>query len=157
MKITDEGSQLSIEDVAAFEARHNILLPEEYREFLLRNNGGVPYPNSCKTISGADVVVARFLSIHAASNIDNLDQRCWSSAWPSDDNLKMIQIGYDIGAQELMLGVQGTHQNEVYLVIGNDAHLCARSFDDFLSKLENREGIPRDDSSELLDRIFGGK
>lgn len=155
MKITDSEKHLSEENVAAFESRNGILLPEEYRDFLLRYNGGVPYPNYCRTESGVDVVVARFLSIGAANNVDDLDARCWSSAWPTDASSRMIQIGYDIGLQEIMLGVWGTYKDQVYIVIGNDGHLCARSFNVFIEMLENHHGCPVDESSAILDRIFG--
>ena len=155
MKITEFERRLSDEDIAAFESKNNISLPTQYREFLLQYNGGTPYPNCCKTESGVDVVVSRFLSIDAASNIDDLDIRCWGSAWPADASSGMIQIGYDIGMQEIMLGVWGARRDEIYLIVGNNAHLCAKSFNEFISKLESRHGFLQDDSSAILDRIFG--
>src|SRR5688500_3858231 len=43
--IVDADPPLDEEQLRAFEARHQVRLPNRYRAFLLRNNGGRPIPS----------------------------------------------------------------------------------------------------------------
>ncbi|MFL5340919.1 MAG: SMI1/KNR4 family protein [Gemmataceae bacterium] len=44
----DGGAAVTVEALAAFEAQFSISLPDDYRRFLLRHNGGRPEPNGLK-------------------------------------------------------------------------------------------------------------
>ena len=46
MEIENPGPNLNLRDVAAFEARVGIDLPDAYRKFLLLYNGGTPTPDN---------------------------------------------------------------------------------------------------------------
>ena len=48
MKIVDSYSPLDMEDIRRVEGKLGFNIPEEYRDFLLRNNGGKPIPNAVK-------------------------------------------------------------------------------------------------------------
>lgn len=41
MQIQDSGKQLSHDDIAKFEKELGVSLPEDYKEFMLKNNGGM--------------------------------------------------------------------------------------------------------------------
>lgn len=46
MRIEDEGPQIGPEDITAIESELDAKLSAEYRDFLLRHNGGVPTPDA---------------------------------------------------------------------------------------------------------------
>jgi ankyrin repeat protein/SMI1/KNR4 family protein SUKH-1 len=48
IRFQDGGPKLSAEQITAFEAKHEVKLPKEYRSFLLQHNGGRPEPNHVK-------------------------------------------------------------------------------------------------------------
>ena len=154
MNITEQGPKLRNEDIYSFEVDNDVSLPKDYHAFLSKYNGGIPYPNAFVALSGAQVAVSRFFSLKAVNLFDDLAFKCWSHAWAHAKKQGVLQIGYDIGGQEIMLHTRGENQGRIYLVIDNDAHLCANSFEDFMTKLDKRDGIVLDESSALMDRIF---
>lgn len=48
MKIFESHSNINEKDLVIFEAQQAIRLPLEYRKFLLKNNGGKPFPGNIK-------------------------------------------------------------------------------------------------------------
>ena len=48
LTMTDIGKPLKEDDLKELEVEFDIYLPEEYREFLLKSNGGVPIPDVFK-------------------------------------------------------------------------------------------------------------
>lgn len=66
MTIQFAGPQITDEQLRAFE-RQRIVLPSDYRQFLLRTNGGVPTPNTFQFRWGefdAYAYVGRFLGLN---------------------------------------------------------------------------------------------
>jgi hypothetical protein len=61
------GPQIADEQLQAFEQERQIILPSDYRQFLLRTNGGVPTPNAFPFKWGeydAYAHVGRFLGLN---------------------------------------------------------------------------------------------
>jgi hypothetical protein len=51
-QIREPGELLSAEQLATLESELGARLPEQYRQFLVANNGGVPHPNVTVDIEG---------------------------------------------------------------------------------------------------------
>jgi hypothetical protein len=60
-KFKNSGKKLTDELLHSVEARLNIVLPQEYREFLLKHNGGRPRPDVFKLPDGRELSVDEFL------------------------------------------------------------------------------------------------
>lgn len=77
MNIKNTHNSLDISELEAFEKRNNIHLPIEYREFILKYNGGKPVPNSFNFIDSdgkkSNSLVQYFLSIHNEKSFDNME------------------------------------------------------------------------------------
>jgi hypothetical protein len=69
VRFHDPGPALSEADLTAFETRHELTLPAEYRAFLLRTNGGTPEPNSVK-VKGQGGLVLEILFLSSLSDVD---------------------------------------------------------------------------------------
>jgi hypothetical protein len=142
MEIRRDGIPVTKADVEAFEQRHQIRLPQDYREFLLRHNGGTPVP-SAFTFSddpGSGSVVATLFSLHDKAPAD-LDRVVKSLDWPEAYALGVIRIGRDVGGSGLFLATKGKHPGQV-LFVDREASLrkpkpvvLADTFDEFLAML----------------------
>lgn len=75
-RMKDVKMPLTYADVDAFEKRQNVTLPRQYREWLLRFNGGRPVPGEF-SLPGRDSLegVAWFFAIHDGEH-NNLDTEC---------------------------------------------------------------------------------
>lgn len=153
MKFDDCGPIVSPHFLAEFEQKHHIELPEDYKYFLLSLNGGIPYPNSFKGETGVVICVHHLFSLQAKSRFHDLDMRCESSCWEGSYEKGIIQIGYDMGNQEIMMETSPPNKGNIYLLVNEEAHLVAASFSEFLEKLEQRIGVERDAYDELMDRL----
>jgi hypothetical protein len=73
----------SAEQVATFEDRHGVQLPNDYKDFLLTTNGGTPVPNTLTVVSRADALVAHRYGIRGERITGDLEQEqvslrgCW--------------------------------------------------------------------------------
>ena len=82
----NEFGILSEIELVDFEKTNNIRLPEEYRKFLLENNGGIPNPNRNKNPDG---IVTYIFGMHNGEyyaslykHIDMLNKRLPFSSLP---------------------------------------------------------------------------
>jgi hypothetical protein len=66
-KFKDSGKKLTDELLHAVEGKLHIALPQEYREFLLKYNGGRPRPDLFKIPRGRELFVDEFLSFDEES------------------------------------------------------------------------------------------
>lgn len=75
-RMKDVKTPLTPIDIDAFEKRQNVILPPEYRAWLLRFNGGRPIPGEF-TLPGKEGLegVAWFFAIHEGEH-NNLDTEC---------------------------------------------------------------------------------
>ena len=94
-------------DLAALEKRLGKPLPEEYRDFLLANNGGCPTPNEF-----AESSVRTFLSVGAEYPMDDLETMAddYSDRIPADT----LPIGKDELGNLILLAVSGGQRGAVY-------------------------------------------
>ncbi len=140
MYIENSGLSISRDDIEKFEQKHRLKLPSDYFDFLLKFNGGSPYPNSFLAPSGVEVVISRIFSLYYHP-LGDVDGAC------SDPKLKtalkkgFIQIADDLAGQAIFLAVKGTLIGSVIIEIDGAQYLIARSFSEFLQQAEKMVGV----------------
>jgi hypothetical protein len=142
----------SPEAIAEFETRRGVLLPAEYKAFLLTSNGGMPTPDVCEVPGwhGRGSEVGSFYGIHEGPKTKRLDWACevHEERIPGD----LIPIAYDANGNEICLGWRGERKGKIYFWDHEDeidengcfrqdyrnVFLVANSLQEFLDNL--REG-----------------
>jgi len=72
MELENSAGSLSVEDIARVESRFDIDFPADYRDFLLRNNGGKPRPSWYPVNDEYEDEISYFLSINAPDRHSDL-------------------------------------------------------------------------------------
>jgi ankyrin repeat protein/cell wall assembly regulator SMI1 len=132
VKIRRSGPAVTTAQLAALESKLGIRLPEDYRGFLLRHNGGVPRPNKFRyAVDDADegaqgLATATVTRLYpatsgegAAAGAESLETAYQpSSDWSPPAGL--LPIGYvddDLSGGSLCLSVTGKDCGQVYYAI----------------------------------------
>lgn len=157
IQITDSKTPLSNSEIVEFEDEMGIVLPTQYRQFLLKFNGGHPTPCEFGFRRGAygRSMVSEFWAIHEGPS---------SLKWQFDafktrekriaDDL--MSIACDPSGNQICLGINGNRNGQVFFwdheeendedEPEHNVYLIAPSFDEFLNGLttyERREPKPR--------------
>jgi hypothetical protein len=145
----------SPEAIADFEARWSVVLPPEYKTFLLTSNGGSPTPGSFRVLGwyGHGTSVMFFYGIHEAEKVDRLDLACkvYKERVPAD----LIPIAYDASDNNICIGWTGERKGKVYFWDHEDeldedgdlvtdyrnVYLVANSLQEFLDGLMTHEEL----------------
>jgi cell wall assembly regulator SMI1 len=145
VKISQSFPSIQIVDIEKVERDYNIRLPQDYRDFLLEHNGGVPQPDTFDLLlagkpSSSDV--RRFLGIGGASQDSLETQRKLDTNHVMPDSL--LPIAYDSGGSVICLSVREADYGKVYFWDNQDVDLSdpyrnvyyvANSFTEFLNSL----------------------
>src|SRR5262245_47408000 len=118
--LTQTFGAVTPEGITQFEKKYGIDLPADYRNFLLRCNGGSPQPESFHVPDwhGGETAVNFFYGIHDGKHY-NLGK--------SFENTRTIlapgfmAIGCDPGGDLILLGFKGEHRGQVYFWDHEDA------------------------------------
>ncbi len=147
--INIQGSlpQLTEQNLSELEQRTNIKLPEQYRNFLLKHNGGIPSPNRFKTLDGkVESMISNFLPI-AAIEDDNLLEEIQGITQAELIPENLIPIATEPGDDRLVLSVGGSDYGKIYYWAWEEEpkrnhkpsykyiRLVANSFDELLALL----------------------
>ena len=137
---------LSAQRVKQVEKKYGIKLPLQYRNFLLAHNGGQPIPNEFhfkkKQGQYTDSIVDWFLAIYEGEN-DNFEE--YYDTYKIDENRipeNLVPIAHDPGGNLICISVSGDDEGAVFFwdheheEDGDNIHLIADSFDEFLSGLK---------------------
>ena len=142
----------SREAIAKFEAKWKVMLPEDYKAFLLCSNGGVPIPNEIRvpTWEHQGTVVDFFYGIHDGPRF-RLERAVdvYADRIPGD----LIPIAADTFGNVLCIGWKGRRQGKIYFWDHEDeldenglfvqdyrnVFLVANSLQEFLDNLEELE------------------
>lgn len=154
----------SLEAIANFEARWRVVLPAEYKQFLLDSNGGYPTPNIFVVQGwyGWGSGLNFFYGIHEAEKVDRLDWACkvYDQRVPAD----LLPIAYDAFGNNICLGWKGERKGKVYfwdhedeldengdfVTDNRNVYLIANSLQEFLDGLmTHEEADMRDEESGL--------
>jgi hypothetical protein len=143
----------SPEAIAEFEIRRGVLLPAEYKVFLLKSNGGWPTPNICEVPGwhGQGSELGSFYGIHDGPKTKRLDRACdvYDERIPAD----LIPIAYDANGNAICIGWKGERQGKIYFWDHEDeldedgclryddciVFLLANSLQEFLDSLMTHE------------------
>lgn len=73
--LNDNGPRLTESQVADLESRIGLPLPDDYRRFLLENNGGSPTPDviSGNGVQGSETDLQVFFGINRTIDSDNIE------------------------------------------------------------------------------------
>lgn len=144
------------EAIAQFEARRGVLLPLEYRQFLLNSNGGWPTPDVFEVPGwhGRGSELGVFYGIHEDPNYQ-LDRKCetFEERVPPD----LIPIANDAYGNNICLGWKGKRAGKIYFWDHEDeldengefvqdyrnVYLLADSLQEFLDGLTTSEELDK--------------
>jgi len=136
------GKPIAENDIQAFEHRHQVTLPEDYRNFLLFSNGGMPSIELSHERSGYSVAVCQFYSLNDKFPYD-LDHVCESSDWEDAYQRGYLRIGRDPGGSGIFISTYGDDRGSIYFFDREElirpaegAIKLADSFAQFMSELE---------------------
>ncbi len=142
--IRDSSGTTDLSEIERVEQLAGARLPSEYRNFLLRHNGGYPDPDGFlfKDLSDGSSV-DRFLSIGSGEH-SNLEKYLitYQGRFPVD----FLPIAHDPGGNLVLIGTSGGHSGKIYFwdheyeADGSEPdmsnmHLVAQSFSEFLNGL----------------------
>lgn len=150
VKITGEEAPISSEMLDQVEKRLNIQLPDQYRQFLLRHNGGTPTPNLFECADGGGSFVHKFLAIHDGpyDNFERESLSFWANKSVPDN---IVPIACDAFGNYVCLSVSGADAGSIYFwnhekqrgkASYKNLRLIAESFDQFLASLFEKPVVP---------------
>ena len=153
INIRDTETPLLSEAIRKVEDRFGIVLPIEYRDFLLLHNGGRPRPDvfRFKKPSGkyADSCVDWFLAIYDGEH-DNFES--YFETYKLDQHrlpTELVPIAHDPGGNLICIAVSGSRKGAVFFWdheyecdIGEtptfaNVHVIADTFSEFLNSLQH--------------------
>lgn len=149
MKIVEQlNPRITEDDLATFSGRHNLLLPQDYGDFLLRNNGGRPEPD-CFPIEGLPLNpfgnVQVFFGINAAILTEDLTTIL--TELPSSVPHGILPVACNGGGDFICLDLRKTNTPVVFWdrrpFWGNniwnekDLYRIADSFESFLESMRD--------------------
>lgn len=131
-----------------------VALPADYRAFLLRTNGGVPYPEDAYRHERYSSILSKFYSVeHERVSFTIAQKRLQlEDRMPTD----LLAIANDLGGSQICLGIGDDNRGKVYLWMRADevrpgrkpdysnVGLIADTFDEFLSLFYNSDEVDPD-------------
>jgi hypothetical protein len=153
MRTENPHGATSREEIAQFEARCNVSFPTEYKEFLLKSNGGTPTLNefAIPGFHGQESALNYFYGVHDGPKLTRLDWACevHKDRIPPD----LFSIATDAFGNEVCLGWKGKRRGKVYFWDHEDeldengrgrtdyanVYLVANSLGEFLDNLKKFE------------------
>jgi hypothetical protein len=139
---SNKFGQIEIKDIAQFETHNNISLPQDYKDFLLRHNGGRPKPNIVPSIK-SDVqwiygMVDEPYYASISQHIDMFHKRIPSWYFPiandSGGNLYLMSLYQENHGLIAFWNHEGETGGDADQYFDNMT-IVANSFSDFLNEL----------------------
>ncbi|HWO20236.1 MAG TPA: SMI1/KNR4 family protein, partial [Kofleriaceae bacterium] len=114
--LTLRGPEVTESDVDVFEQRFNVVLPRDYRAFLLEVNGGRTADTHCKFERG---ILNGLFSLNDPK--ESRDLAGWNDLVRKDlQTSDLIIVGVDDGGGQILLAVNGDHAGEVWFQVDED-------------------------------------
>jgi len=139
LTIEAQGNPLTAEDLANLEEQLDLTLPAQYRQFLLRSNGGLPSPDvvDVEGLEGGMADIQVFFRIGGSVESSELS---WNKNVLSDRlPPRMLPVACDSGGSRFCLSVSGDDCGSVIYVDLQSQELTryvvAADFDGFLAKI----------------------
>ncbi|EIB99112.1 SMI1/KNR4 family protein [Pantoea sp. Sc1] len=143
-KIHDSKSMVSEQDIVNVENQLSIKLPDSYREFLKKYNGGYPQPDGFDFADGEDgSSVDKFLEVSDSKNEGLIN---YFNTYKERIPKNYIPIAKDPGGNLILIGINGEKAEVYFWDHENEAddgdvpgmqnmHLVALNLDDFINNL----------------------
>lgn len=137
--------------IRRFEVNHSIQFPADYRRFLLECNGGKPFPNAFLAQGGdVEITVSWFYSLEDRDGMIGSLASLWNEPrWINAIHEGYLPIADDTGNQPIIMKINGPSIGSIVIEIDGELFFAAASFEEFLRRLERRDGL----SWNLLSRI----
>ncbi len=110
-KINDSNrfGSLDSDNLNKFESNHSLILPDDYRSFLLTHNGGVPEPSNVKKTESD---IQWIYGIHNGENWASLEEQ--TKAYRNRIPFKTIPIGNDSAGNIYLLSLRDNSIGEIW-------------------------------------------
>ena len=149
--LSSTGKDLTMEDITNLEKTLKLTFPDDYRSFLLKNNGGEPDRTLYKFNENgreSEDIIHFFIGIVPDKDYSDLEYQ--ANYFHSQDRIpkRLIPIACDPGGNLILMGVKGPQRNKVYFwdheteyeegqIAGyRNVYLIANTFTEFLEMLE---------------------
>lgn len=115
---TQTGPAVTDADVRRLERELDLELPEDYRAFLLKSNGGYAPSSHCMfRLRKGTTVLNSFYSLNAIDETDDLRAAQLYPKYPENNLPKnAIAIGYDSFGSRIVLVLSGERRGEVWFL-----------------------------------------
>ena len=131
--------RLSKEDLNSFENKHNITLPQDYRDFLLEYNGGYPLTGTYKISEEiGESILNIFYGI--GSMYDNLEKKF--DIFDEILDIGFIPIADDPSGNQICIGINQEYFGQIYHWAHDEEqdgmknmYFLANNIDEFLDNL----------------------
>jgi hypothetical protein len=140
VKFIKKGRKLSEKDIEVFEKENEMLLPEDYKKFLIKNNGGIPTPSTytCPNNLGYNLIEGDRMSDFGIQYLNSLEEIYCLRNDNGTFSENMFCIGEDSGGNYYYISVSGNDKGKIYFwyhekADGINLYLIANSFDDFIN------------------------
>ncbi|MCA8989779.1 MAG: SMI1/KNR4 family protein [Planctomycetaceae bacterium] len=146
------GKALSADDIVSAEKKLGVSIPQQFRDFLLTTNGGVPKP---KKIPRLDLSVTSILSL---ARVLRVADQYWSEL-----NLPKHQLPIGFADEVDLLVMDGekvlihTNCEGGIGMFGAECEEVAASFDEFLAMLETPKKKPPSTEKKFVSACENGK
>jgi hypothetical protein len=140
--IYNTNEKINLKNIEEFEAKHHIVFPVQYRDFLLEYNGGNVRPNVFKISDDeGETALNTLYGLDIDESYDELSSVFDSLYGEIPD--EFISIGDDSGGNQICLGTSGEYVGKIYIFLHNieptgemsNMFLISDSFDSFLDSL----------------------
>ncbi|MCB0337025.1 MAG: SMI1/KNR4 family protein [Bdellovibrionales bacterium] len=144
--LSQQGAGLTEDIINQFERLYELSIPESFRSFLLRNNGGCPSRKRFSTSDGTiESMVTTFLPLRLHQFHNSIERELWLIERDCYLPDEILVIATDPRTARICLGIEGEFEGRVYYnpldeQVDEDNEdrqllLVADSFSDFLERL----------------------
>lgn len=158
-KIKKPNSKISKEQLADFEKQINANLPEDYKQFLLLNNGGQPDKTEFTAKKYGNSILQRFFGFDTLYSTDNFDYilNTFKGRVPND----FLPIGRDLLGNLILIGIKQKYEGKIYFwwhenegekkAWLKNIFSISKSFTDFFDNLKDEVEESYGDLIDLFD------
>ncbi|MGV2962607.1 SMI1/KNR4 family protein [Paenibacillus sp. AGC30] len=140
--IYNTNKEIELKNIEEFEAKYDVVLPVQYRDFLLEYNGGNVKPNVFKISDDeGETALNTLYGLDINESYDELSS-VFDSLYGEIPN-EFISIGDDSGGNQICLGTSEEYAGKIYIFLHDieptekmsNMFLISDSFDSFLDSL----------------------
>lgn len=145
VKITNKGNKITEKELKLFEKENNITFPEDFRQFLLKYNGGLPKPSYyvCGEGLGINTRVEQKVSLVQITEFFSYQGgNLGDEAEPEN----IFLFGCDLAGDYFGICLSGEDIGKIYFwshedTSDSDLYLIANNFDEFFNGLQENPNV----------------